>query len=459
MRRLRLFSYQMFISQIGVTLFTAFALVILFTAIINQGITLHEYEIRAMIDYTAWQFDDTGVIDTFSINPEGFGIIVDEEKNVLFAVGDTPCAVDSDLATCAPRLAALSPGASYYEKNGEQWAQVVLDSKLGQQVISQRGPIKPALNVGESSITGFFPILLIQTLLTTLIAVPIALLLAFLFVRPQVRRIGHIARISQAFKNGEFDKRVRDIRSDEVGQLGQQFDDMADALQQNMATLRELAQRNAKLAQQVEQSAIQSERIRLSRDLHDAIAQNLFSLSVSTSALPEIIECDSRRGAVEAGKLADLAEQTLLDLRSILVDLRPAEVITQGVAPALRQLCDNWETLHQTPLNCTVLLTGSHIPAAIEDVLFRVTQEALSNTARYAQASSVSVTLVEGRQHISLSISDDGIGFNPQTIQAAGHFGLIGMRERVLAVGGEFSIDSKSTGTTIETTIPIDGTK
>ncbi len=368
MRRLRLFSYQMFISQIGVTLFTAFALVILFTAIINQGITLHEYEIRAMIDYTAWQFDDTGVIDTFSINPEGFGIIVDEEKNVLFAVGDTPCAVDSDLATCAPRLAALSPGASYYEKNGEQWAQVVLDSKLGQQVISQRGPIKPALNVGESSITGFFSILLIQTLLTTLIAVPIALLLAFLFVRPQVRRIGHIARISQAFKNGEFDKRVRDIRSDEVGQLGQQFDDMADALQQNMATLRELAQRNAELAQQVEQSAIQSERIRLSRDLHDAIAQNLFSLSVSTSALPEIIESDSRRGAAEAGKLADLAEQTLLDLRSILVDLRPAEVIIQGVAPALRQLCDNWETLHQTPLNCTVLLTGSHIPAAIEDV-------------------------------------------------------------------------------------------
>ncbi len=459
MRRLRLFSYQMFISQIGVALLTALALVTLLTVIINQGITLHEYEIRAMIDYTAWQFDDTGVIDTFSINPEGFGLIVDEGKSVLFAVGDTPCAVDSTLATCAPRLAALSPGASYYENDGEQWAQVVLDSKSGQRVISQRGPIEAAINIGETSINGFFSILLIQTLLATLIAVPIALLLAFLFVRPQVQRIGHIARVSQAFKNGEFAVRVRDTRFDEVGQLGQQFDDMADALQQNLATLRELAQRNAELAKQVEKSAIQNERIRLSRDLHDSIAQNLFSLSVSTSALPEIIAGDSRRGAAEAGKLADLAEQTLQDLRSILVDLRPAEVINQGVAPALRQLCDDWETLHQTPLNCTILLSGGHIPAAIEDVLFRVTQEALSNAARYAQATSLSVTLVEGRQHISLSISDNGIGFNSQTIQASGHFGLIGMRERVMAVGGAFSIDSKSTGTTIETTIPINGTK
>jgi signal transduction histidine kinase len=79
--------------------------------------------------------------------------------------------------------------------------------------------------------------------------------------------------------------------------------------------------------------------------------------------------------------LAVLAENTLEDSRSILVDLRPAAVISQGMAPALRQLCDEWEAQQQISLTCTFLLTGRHIPAAIEDVVFRVMQEALNNVA------------------------------------------------------------------------------
>ena len=129
----------------------------------------------------------------------------------------------------------------------------------------------------------------------------------------------------------------------------------------------------------------------------------------------------------------------------------------ESIAAVLRQLCANWENKQQMQVNCTVLLSGEYIPAAIEDVIFRVTQEALGNAAKYAKASSVSVTLVQGRQHISLSISDDGIGFDPATSQSGEHFGIIGMRERVTAVGGHFSIDSKAAGTTIETTIPVKG--
>jgi signal transduction histidine kinase len=456
MRHLRLFSYQMLFSHVGVAVLTTLTLVTVLVVILNQGVTLHEYEIRAMIDYTAWQFDDRGVIDTFSLDPSGYGIVVDENNTVVFVEGDTPCDVGSQLSACLPSLNDLSAGASYYDSEGEQWVQVVLATKTGQRVISQRGPYESALNLGETSITGYVPIIFVQTVLTMLIALPIALIFAVAFVRPQVRRIDRVARVSRAFASGDFDARVHDSRVDEVGQLGQQFDDMADALQQNFAALRELAQRNAELAQQVEQSAINSERIRLSRDLHDSIAQTLFSLSVSTRALPDIIESDGRRGAVGAEKLADLAEQTLEDLRSILVDLRPAAVISQGVASALRQLCDDWESQYQVSLTCTLLLTGRRIPAAIEDVVFRVTQEALNNVARYAQADSASVTLVEGREQISLSISDDGVGFDSQTAQEQGHFGIIGMRERVMAIGGLLNIGSSPSGTTIEAIIPIE---
>ena len=456
MRRLRLFSYQMFISQIVIALMTAIFLVLFFMLIVQQGITLLEYQMRSMIDYTSWQFDDPSLIDTFSFDPEGHGMVVDENGEVVYIVGDTPCPLGAALTVCAPDLVDLPPGAAYYDENGEEWVQVVLESRAGERVLSQRGPYEATLNLGQTNITGFGPIMLVVGFITMLIAFPVAFILAIAFVRPQVKRISHIARVSQAFKEGDFAMRVGDKRSDEVGQLGQQFDDMADTLQQNLIALRELAQQNAKLAQQVEQSAIQNERIRLSRDLHDSIAQNLFSLSVSTRALPDIILNDGPRGAKEAGKLAHLAEQTLLDLRSVLVDLRPAEVISQGVAPALRHLCQDWESTHQIPLTCTIMLAGGYIPATIEDTLFRVTQEALSNAARYAQATAVAVTFVEGQKHISLSISDDGIGVNPEITQTAGHFGIIGMRERVLAVGGDFLIESDSTGTTIEATIPID---
>lgn len=153
---------------------------------------------------------------------------------------------------------------------------------------------RSALNLGETSITGCLPIVVIQTVLATLVALPIALIFAVAFVRPQVRRIDRVARVSRAFASGDFDARVHDSRADEVVQLGQQFDHKADALQQNFAALRKLAQRNAELAQQVEQSAIFNERIILSPDLHDSIAPNLFSLSVSARALSDIIENDGQ---------------------------------------------------------------------------------------------------------------------------------------------------------------------
>jgi NarL family two-component system sensor histidine kinase LiaS len=457
MRLLRSFSYQVLISHVGVALLTTFSLVAVFIMIVNQGITLREYQIRSMIDYTAWQFDDPRIFDTFSFDPPGYGLIINEEGQVIFTVGDSPCVLGNTLGSCAPALDGASAGSSFFDHNGERWAQVIIDSKSGQRVLSQRGPYVTTLNFGETNITGYAPIFFAVSLVTAIIALPIAVIFTFILARPQVRRIGHITHVSSEFAGGDLDIRVHDTHTDEMGQLGQQFDDMADTLQQNFATLRELAQRNADLAQQVEQSAIQSERIRLSRDLHDSIAQHLFSLSVSTRALPDIIESDKERGAAEAEKLADLAEQTLQDLRSVLVDLRPAAVITEGIAPALRKLCADWQDQNQIPLNYTILLSGDHIPSAIEDVLFRVTQEALSNVARYAQASNAAVTLVEGRHHISLSISDDGIGFDPQGRQAEGHFGIIGMRERVMAVGGQFSIDSDSRGTTIETTIRVKG--
>jgi hypothetical protein len=179
MRQLRSFSYQMFISQVGVALLTTVILVVVMMVLINQGVTLREYQIRNMIDFTAWQFDDMGVIDTFSFDPPGFGMVVDEGNEVVFAVGETPCPIGSVLTSCAPALNDLPSGAAFFDADGEEWAQVVLETKSGQRVISQRGPYVTTFNLGQTNISGFGPIILILILLTTAVALPIAVILAF----------------------------------------------------------------------------------------------------------------------------------------------------------------------------------------------------------------------------------------------------------------------------------------
>jgi len=231
---------------------------------------------------------------------------------------------------------------------------------------------------------------------------------------------------------------------------------MADSLALNMDNLRDLAKRNAELAQQAEESAIQAERLRLSRDLHDDIAQQLFGLSFSAATLPEVIEHDQQEGVQRARAIAAHAEQTLLSLRALLVELRPSAVLTGGLAEALHALCASWQATHRIPVQCSIVLTGKHLPAAVEDVLYRVAQEALNNVAKHAYASSVAVSVVEGQRQVTLSTTDDGKGFDPSWITGNGHFGLISMRERAHVAGGSLAIESDTTcGTTVRLTLPL----
>jgi NarL family two-component system sensor histidine kinase LiaS len=163
----------------------------------------------------------------------------------------------------------------------------------------------------------------------------------------------------------------------------------------------------------VEETAIQAERLRLARDLHDDIAQQLFSLSAQAAALSEQFARDPTQAAQQANAVAALADQTLLDLRAILVDLRPTQVIQRGLAEALQDLCQRWQAAHGIPVECAIALAGRYLPNGVVDGIYRVAQENLSNVAKHAQAHAVVVSLVEGQRQITLSMTDDGHGFDP----------------------------------------------
>jgi signal transduction histidine kinase len=334
---------------------------------------------------------------------------------------------------------------------------VVERTVTGHRVINRRYNFRsqPAIRLPGLVISGWLPMALTLGSAMAVLSAPVALGLALLLARPLGRRLERIAAVSRRFAAGELDARVDDRTADEVGALARQLDDMAAALQQNVEILRDLARRNAALAREAEAAAVLAERARLSRDLHDATAQRLFSLSASTAALPDLIAADAQKGIERARAVAALAETALLDLRGLLTELRPSALVTRPFAEALVALCREWQT-DERPVRLSLVLSGVPLPAPVEDVLYRVAQEALANAARHAAARTVHVSVVEGRRRVTLSVTDDGAGFDASVRTGSG-LGLLGMRERVRSVGGDVWVESEpGRGTTVRAELPLD---
>jgi len=455
-------AFRLFISHVivaaltgaGVTLF-----LLLLTRNIGQNPTLEVYRSVALDYARTWLsgVPDGEPTDT-NIDPMvGWTLILSPDETVLWSKGETHCRADMRLTACMD-IAGLPPEDTFFEQGGEQWAMVRVLLANGDQVWMRRGPViaEPILIYGNVEIKGYTAMVVFEMLSRAALALPIALLLAWVVTRSQVKRLRLITKTSSQFAKGNLSARIQDTSDDEVGRLAQQFDAMADGLAQNIEILQALAQRNADLALQAEQAAIKAERNRMSRDLHDAIAQRLFSLSVSTKALPQLIAQNMERGIQQAQIIADIAEQTLLDLRALLVELRPSQLIQQSLAEGLRRMFEQWQNLQRVRVESALMLTGRYLPSVIEDAVYQITQEALSNVAQHAAASLVEVSLVEGKNQLILSISDNGQGFDPQAQLQKPHFGLVSMRERSAMFGGTFSVESAAgRGTTLQVTLPL----
>ncbi len=465
MRYLRSLTIRMVLSHMLIaTLTCIITMVILVLVLIKltQVASIEHYQALARETVDQWQFNDPqGQPNALGL-PSGFGLVIAPDDTILFSRGETPCRVGMRLRDCAAELVDRPMGAEFFTRNGQRWGEVVQPTATGQRVIVQYGPLsgEPSLMLADVIISGTVPFLLVITGAMLVISVPLSLVLAWLWARPMIRRVSQLAQVSGRFAGGDFAVRVNDHHQDEIGALAQQFDAMADTLGLNMSILRDLAERNAELARQVEQSAIQAERMRLSRDLHDDIAQHLFSLTIRAATLPDLIERDPIQGKAQAQTLAALAEQALLSLRTILIELRPSALLVRVFPEALQALCNDWQITEHIGMEYSVVLSGQRLPSMIEDVLYRTVQEALHNVAKHAHATSAAVSLVESRRQITVSITDDGQGFEPSHVPSVGHLGIVSMRERAHAVGGNLSIESeRARGTTVRLTLPIESEK
>jgi signal transduction histidine kinase len=463
---MRSFNAQLLGSHLVVAVLTSTSLLLLiFVVAVIRPDRLTLDQLRNETEHTVADWQVGAAAEGAAARPMpaqgSFVVIVTAEGVVRYRRGATPCQVGMGLAACAPALLQQPAGERYVAIDGQRTAEVILPLIDGTRAIGRAQPVwlddsTIQFDLGGAQVRGLGPSLIAISILTAVVAIPPALLLTWLIAGPLARRLRAITRTSQRFANGDLEARIGDRHADEVGMLAQQFDDMAGTLTQSIITLRDLAQQNSELARQVEVTAIQAERLRLARDLHDDIAQQLFSLSAQAAALPKQIARDSALGTKQAYAVAALADQTLLDLRAILVDLRPSQLLQHGLAEALQELCQRWQAAHGIPVETAIVLDGRYLLSGVADGIYRVAQESLSNVAKHAEAQAVFVSLVQGQRQITLSVTDDGHGFDSAHGAGGGHFGLVSMQERAHALGGTLVIERDTNqGTTVRMTVPL----
>jgi signal transduction histidine kinase len=216
-----------------------------------------------------------------------------------------------------------------------------------------------------------------------------------------------------------------------------------------------IALTNARLYERSRELTIAEERSRLAHELHDAVSQKLFSLRLTAQAAAALIDRDPVRAKGELQQVAALAGEAVDELRAAVVELRPAALDEDGLVATLRtqiQVLDRAHTARVTFVGRGVRA----LPAAQEEALLRVAQEALHNALRHSGAGRVEVTLEKCGPGAVLRVTDDGSGFDPTAIRRAGrHLGLVSMRDRAGGVGGTLTVESApGKGTTIEMEVP-----
>ena len=228
------------------------------------------------------------------------------------------------------------------------------------------------------------------------------------------------------------------LASAEVDGYGAREAELAAAFASQAA----LAIENERLIKQTRELAALEERQRLARDLHDAVSQTLFSAGLIAEVLPRVWERDRETGRQALQDLHQLTRGALAEMRTLLMELRPASLLDLDLDELLPQLGEAVTGRSRIP----VTLDVQEAPALPPDVrinLYRIAQEALANVAKHSNATTSTVTL-RGLPPagVELRIVDDGVGFYPDTI-AANSLGLDIMRERAAEIGAQLSIDSR----------------
>ena len=291
----------------------------------------------------------------------------------------------------------------------------------------------------------------------------VGLLLGGWISRRITRRLQRALDISGAWLRGNLSLRISDRSSDDIGLLAEQLDLLVEKLEQDEEDLEELAERNARLTDQVRTLAVVEERNRLARELHDSVKQHLFSLAMTTSAIRTHLDVLQSKSVPVSSELIEMAHEIEVAAQTaqrettrLIQDLALGSLQDKGLVEALNDYTLLFGAREHLLTYLEVQGDDGLLSPSIAETLYRVTQEALQNVARHALATRADVHLRCLPEQAVLTIRDNGVGFD--TGQTHQGLGLTNMHERMMDLGGRLAVESQpGTGTTVVGEVRLPG--
>jgi two-component system sensor histidine kinase UhpB len=291
-------------------------------------------------------------------------------------------------------------------------------------------------------------------LLFASVGVAITLLVNRAIIRSAMHPLRQLGEALEHAQGGQFDipAELREYQDPDIHRLIQALEGMLNRLDEHARELEAISERAI--------NAQEQERVRIARSLHDDTAQSISTLIIRLDRLAGMLPSDSPQLASYVADARSVATQLLENLRKVIWDLRPSILDDLGLSAAVRWFArDNLEPVgvrvdYWTPGDMV------RLPPHLETMLFRISQEAISNILRHAEASRVEIRLWRESRDVFLEIRDDGRGFDIE--ETAGNalgrkqLGLLGIQERVSLVGGELEVRSSAgSGTSLRVRVPV----
>ncbi len=215
---------------------------------------------------------------------------------------------------------------------------------------------------------------------------------------------------------------------------------------------------HARMYEASRELSVLDERNRLARELHDAMTQTLFSLRLAVETAAALVTADPAGATAELDAARGLVDATFAELRALVFELRPPALDADGLVTTVRKHLEVAGRAHGLRVEVTAV-GDERLPPQTERELFRIVQEAVTNVLRHARASTLQVALAFEQGRVTVSVRDDGRGFDPaaRSIRSR-RLGLTSMRERARALGGSLSVESApGEGTTVRVEVADDG--
>ena len=228
---------------------------------------------------------------------------------------------------------------------------------------------------------------------------------------------------------------------------------LSERLEKLSLEVQQLGSKPQFLGTETKEQVIQEERRRIARELHDSVSQQLFAAMMMISALNERADKFDEKEQKQLKMIEHVLSQAQSEMRALLLHLRPISLESKSLKSGIEGLLIELKTKVQMKIHWDI--EDVKLPEGVEDHLFRIAQELLSNTLRHSHATTLEVYLRQLDSTVLFKIEDNGVGFNSEEI-LPGSYGINNMKERVQGLGGQVRIVSfPNQGTTIEIKIPL----